>query len=124
MNDLSTIAAAVGSRYPIQPVQRFAALPPPPPPFLEPIHVGIKRGSPESLGEDYACVMRGTSQWVDRRGFVEKYVIDPHGDRINPEDTFEVLWDEDAELLINTIAVTMFFVGYSLLLYRRRRNVR
>jgi len=61
---------------------------------------------------------------VDRRGFVDKYVIDPLLDRINPEDTIKVLWDEDAELLINVFAVTVFFVGYSLLAYRRWRNAR
>ncbi len=61
---------------------------------------------------------------VDRRGFVDKYVIDPLIARINPEDTFEVLWDEEAELLINVTVVTVFLVGFSLLAYRRWRNAR
>ena len=61
---------------------------------------------------------------VDRRGFVDKYVIDPLIDRINPEDTFEDLWNEDAELLTNVITVAVFIVGFSLLAYRRWRNVR
>lgn len=59
---------------------------------------------------------------VDRRGFVNKYVIDPILDRTNPEATFDVLWDEDAELYVNVIAISVFLVGFSLLFYRRWRN--
>ncbi len=61
---------------------------------------------------------------VDRRGFVDKYVIDPLLDRINPEDTVEYLWNEDAELITNVITGIVFLVGFSLLTYRRWRNAR
>ena len=61
---------------------------------------------------------------VDRRGFVDKYVIDPLIDRIKLGDTFEDLWNEDAELLTNVITVTVFLVGFSVDAYRRWRKAR
>ena len=61
---------------------------------------------------------------VDRQGFVDKYVIGPLIERINPEDTPEDLWNEDAELLTNVITVAVFIAGFSLLAYRRWRKDR
>ncbi|MCJ1342750.1 hypothetical protein MMC31_000939 [Peltigera leucophlebia] len=119
-NGVSAVTAAVGSgiQYGLSKFRRT----PPPPPCLELIKWDSRAAHLRVLEE----IMRDS--WdlpeVDRRGFVDKYVIDPLIDRISPEDTFEDLWIEDAELLTNVIAISVFLVGFSLLAYRRWRNVR
>lgn len=60
---------------------------------------------------------------VERRRSIDNYDIDPLLDRINPEDTFEDLWSEDAELLTDVITVTVFIVGFTLHAYRRWRTI-
>ena len=95
---------------------------PPPPPCLELIKWDSRAAHLRVLEE----IMRDS--WdlpeVDRRGFVDKYVIDLLIDRINPEDPVEDLWNEDAELLTNVITISVFLVGFSLFADRRWRNVR
>ncbi|MCJ1344732.1 hypothetical protein MMC31_002935 [Peltigera leucophlebia] len=119
-NGLSAAAAAVGSgiQYGLSKLRRT----PPPPPCLELIKWDSRAAHLRVLEE----IMRDS--WdlpeVDRRGFVDKYVVDPLIDRINPEDTPEDLWNDDAELLTNVITLSVFIVGFSLLAYRRWRNDR
>ena len=116
---LSTVTAAVcsGIQYSLSKFRRT----PPPPPCLELIKWDSRAAHLRVLEE----IMRDS--WdlteVDRRGFVDKYIIDPLIDRINPEDTVEDLWNEDAELLTNVITISLFLVGFSLFAYRRWRNV-
>lgn len=66
--------------------------------------------------------MRDAWPEVDRRGFVDKYVIDPLLDRIHPEDTIDYLWNEDADVVTNVITGIVFLVVFSLLALRRWRN--